>query len=58
MPEIFGDQWATALVEGVIVGRAATKKISVRWSNLKVPVEFEYGFNHLIRDVLSKLAMA
>jgi hypothetical protein len=37
MVEAFEDQHATAEVEGVIVGRGATKKVCVRWTNLKVP---------------------
>ena len=48
MRESFGDQWATARVEGVIVGKGATKKVRVRWTNLKVPEEIEYGFQHTI----------
>ena len=41
MRESIGDQWATARVEGlggrvgVIVGKGATKKVRVRWTNLK-----------------------
>jgi hypothetical protein len=37
MFEAFGDQHATAEVEVVIVGRGTTKKVRVRWTNLKVP---------------------
>ena len=48
MCESFGEQWATARVEGFIVGRGATKKVRVRWTNLKVPEEIEYGFGHSI----------
>ena len=50
MRESIGDQWATARVEGlgdrvgVIVGKGATKKVRVRWTNLKVPEEIEYEF--------------
>jgi hypothetical protein len=51
MVETFGDQYATAQVEGVIVGKGATKKVRVRWTNLKVPKEMEYGFQHsLFKD--------
>ena len=48
MRESFGDQWATALFEGVIVGKSATKKVRVRSTNLKVPEEIEYEFQHSI----------
>ena len=48
MSENFGDEWATARVEGVIVGKGATKKVRVRWTNLKVPEEIEYEYNHNI----------
>ena len=48
MRENFGDQWATARVEEVIVGKGATKKVRVRWTNLKVPEEIEYEYNHNI----------
>jgi hypothetical protein len=48
MRESFGHQWATARAEGVIVGRSANKKIVVRWTNLKVPEEMEYGFQYKI----------
>ena len=48
MRENFGDEWATARVEGVIVGKGATKKVRVRWTNLKVPEEIEYRYNHNI----------
>ena len=48
MRENFGDQWATAQVEEVIVGKGATKKVRVKWTNLQDPNEFEYGFNHSI----------
>jgi hypothetical protein len=44
MLESFGDQWATARVEGIIVGKGATKKVRVRWTNVKVPEEIEYGY--------------
>jgi hypothetical protein len=48
MCESFGEQWATARVEGFIVGRGATKKVRVSWTNLKVPEKIEYGFGHSI----------
>ena len=55
MRETFGDHWATARVEGVIVGKGATKNVRVRWTNLKVPEEMEYGYNHQIfKDPLAQ----
>ena len=48
MRENFRDCCATARVEGVIVGKGATKKVCVRWTNLKVSEEMEYGYNHQI----------
>jgi hypothetical protein len=30
------------------MGRGATEKVRVKWTNLQDPNEFEYGFNHSI----------
>ena len=48
MCESFGDQWVTERVEGVIVGKGATERVCIRWTNLKVPKEIEYGFQHTV----------
>jgi hypothetical protein len=48
MREIFGAQYVQVRPEGVIMGRGATKKVCVKWTNLQDPNEFEYGFNHSI----------
>ncbi len=37
MCKTFGEQWETALVEGVIVGKGVTRNVHVLWTNLKVP---------------------
>ncbi len=34
MVETFGDAWKTARAEGEILGKGATKKVRVKWTNL------------------------
>jgi hypothetical protein len=46
MVETFGAQWDSARVEGILLGKASTKKVRIRWTNLKNPEEMEYGFAH------------
>ena len=48
MRETFGAQYVQARLEGVIIGKGSTKKVSVKWTNLPDPNEFEYGYNHSI----------
>ncbi len=48
MRENFVAQYVQARLEGVIMGRGATKKVRVKWTNLQDPNKFEYGFNHSI----------
>jgi hypothetical protein len=48
MRENFGAQYVQARLEGVIMGRGATKKVCVKRTNLQDPNEFECGFNHSI----------
>ena len=51
MVEIFRDQYATARVEGVFMGRGAGKKYRVKWTNLSEELECDYGAGHnLFKD--------
>ncbi len=51
MVETFGDQYATARVEGVVLERGSGKKYRVQWTNLREELECGYGaVYNLIRD--------
>jgi hypothetical protein len=51
MVETFGDQYATARVEGVFMGHGSGKKYCVKWTNLREDLECEYGAGHnLFKD--------
>ena len=47
----FRDQYATARVDGVFMGRGAGKKYRVKWNNLSEELECYYGAGHnLFKD--------
>ncbi len=51
MVETFGNQYATARVEGVFLGCGAGKKYRVKWTNLREELENDYGAGHnLFKD--------
>ena len=51
MVEFFRDQYATARVEGVFMGRGAGKKYRVKWTNFSEELECDYGAGHnLFKD--------
>jgi hypothetical protein len=55
MRENFGAHYLHARLEGVILGRDSSKKVRVKWTNLQVPNEFEYVYNHSIfKDPLAQ----
>jgi hypothetical protein len=53
MVKSFGAQYASARVEGVVVGRGTNKKVRVSWTNLKDPEDIGYDFDHTIFKDLS-----
>jgi hypothetical protein len=51
MVKTFGDQYATASDEGVVLGRGSGKKYRVKWTNLREELECDYGaVYNLLRD--------
>jgi hypothetical protein len=51
MVETFGDQYATARVEGVFMDHGSGKKYCVKWTNLKEELKCEYWAGHsLLKD--------
>ena len=54
MVQTFGDAFATAMVEGVMMGRGSGLKYCVKWTNLSEELICEYRPNHRIFRDLSK----
>ena len=56
MVQTFGGAFATAMVEGVMMGRGSGLKYCVKWTNLSEELICEYGPNHRIfRDQSKEL---
>jgi hypothetical protein len=48
MLDTFGAQFETARVEGVFLGRGDGKKYRIKWTNLSIPCEIDYGAGHSV----------